>query len=114
MSTLTYLPKLLSRTRKTVLQGPFLQEEAMPSQKKRARRRTARRAAARRARRSVSSSPRAASQRLNELNEALDIMLPELTARIAAVEHLLVEKQLCTHDDLIRSREFVDLRQDKS
>ncbi|MGH7205889.1 MAG: hypothetical protein ACREI2_06735 [Nitrospiraceae bacterium] len=37
-------------------------------------------------------------------------MLPELTARIAALEHLLIEKQVCSRDDLIRSREFVDIR----
>ena len=41
-------------------------------------------------------------------------MLPELTARIAAVEHLLVEKQLCTHEDLVRSREFVDRPRSRS
>jgi len=38
----------------------------------------------------------------------MDIMVPELTARIAALEHLLIEKGLCTHDDLVRSRRFVD------
>ena len=35
-------------------------------------------------------------------------MVPELTARIAALEHLLMEKGLCTRDDLIRARRFVD------
>ncbi|MGH7208611.1 MAG: hypothetical protein ACREIL_04415 [Nitrospiraceae bacterium] len=61
-------------------------------------------------RRSVASRPQGvATRRLNDLAEALDIMLPELTARIAALEHLLVEKQLCTHEDLVRSRDFVDL-----
>lgn len=70
----------------------------MPPKKKRARKQ----------RRSSPASP--TNRRLYELAEALDIMLPELTARLAAVEHLLVEKRLCTHDDLVRSREFVDLR----
>jgi len=37
-------------------------------------------------------------------------MLPELSARLAAIEHLLVEKQCCSREELIRSREFVDLR----
>lgn len=46
--------------------------------------------------------------RLSELAEEMDIMVPELTARIAALEHLLIEKGLCTHDDLVRSRRFVD------
>jgi len=35
-------------------------------------------------------------------------MLPELTARIAAVEHLLVEKEICDREELIAAREFVD------
>ena len=48
--------------------------------------------------------------RLSDLAETLDIMLPELAARVAAIEHLLIEKQVCTRDDLIQSREFVDLR----
>lgn len=66
-------------------------------------------------RRSVASRPQGvATRRLNELAEALDIMLPELTARIAALEHLLVEKQLGTHEDLVRSREFVDMSRSRS
>ena len=54
--------------------------------------------------------PSAASigSRLIELAEEMDIMVPELTARIAALEHLLMEKGLCTRDDLIRARRFVD------
>ncbi len=47
---------------------------------------------------------------LESLGEEVHIMLPELAARLAAVEHLLVEKQLCSHEDLVRSREFVDIR----
>lgn len=62
-------------------------------------------------RRSVASRPQGvATRRLNELAEALDIMLPELTARIAAVEHLLVEKEICDREELIEAREFVDER----
>jgi len=30
--------------------------------------------------------------------------------RVAAIEHLLMEKRIGTRDDLIRSREFVDSR----
>ena len=86
----------------------------MPSKKK-MRGQPRRHASPRTPRRSVASRPEdVATRRLNELAETLDIMLPELTARIAAVEHLLVEKQLCTHEDLVRSREFVDLPRSRS
>jgi Holliday junction resolvasome RuvABC endonuclease subunit len=47
------------------------------------------------------------SRRLDELTERIDIVLPEMTARVAALEHLLLELNLCTHDDLRRAREFV-------
>ena len=36
------------------------------------------------------------SVRLQDLREQVDIVLPEMAARIAALEHLLIEKQLCT------------------
>lgn len=44
------------------------------------------------------------SLRLDELTERIDIVLPEVTARVAALEHLLLELKLCTHDDLRRAR----------
>jgi Holliday junction resolvasome RuvABC endonuclease subunit len=47
------------------------------------------------------------SRRLDELTERIDIVLPEMTARVAALEHLLLELNLCTRDDLRRAREFV-------
>jgi hypothetical protein len=47
---------------------------------------------------------------VNELGEALDIMLPELAARIAALEHLLVDKQICGREDLKRARAFIEMR----
>lgn len=47
------------------------------------------------------------SGRLDELTERIDIVLPEMTARVAALEHLLLELNLCTRDDLRRAREFV-------
>ncbi len=47
------------------------------------------------------------SRRLNELTERIDIVLPEMTARVAALEHLLLELNLCSRDDLRRAREFV-------
>ena len=47
------------------------------------------------------------TRRLDELTERIDIVLPEMTARVAALEHLLLELNLCTRDDLRRAREFV-------
>ena len=47
------------------------------------------------------------SHRLNDLIERIDIMMPEMTARIAALEHLLLEKELCTRKDLSSAREYV-------
>lgn len=47
------------------------------------------------------------SLRLDELTERIDIVLPEVTARVAALEHLLLELKLCTRDDLRRARQFV-------
>jgi hypothetical protein len=40
-------------------------------------------------------------------------MIPEVAARVAALEHLLVEHKMCRHDDLRRARAFVDLRRGK-
>ena len=50
-------------------------------------------------------------RRLHELTERIDIVLPEVTARVAAVEHLLLELKLCTRDDLRRAREFVRMQE---
>lgn len=47
------------------------------------------------------------SRRLDELTERIDVVLPEMTARVAALEHLLLELNLCTRDDLRRAREFI-------
>ena len=47
------------------------------------------------------------SVRLQDLREQVDIVLPEMAARIAALEHLLLVKQLCTRKDLIDARQFV-------
>ncbi len=84
----------------------------MPSAKNSTRKQGKRRRQAGRERRLSSSRPRkAATHSLDTMAETLDIMIPELTARLAAVEHLLIEKQICSHEDLVRSREFVDIRQ---
>ena len=51
------------------------------------------------------------SRRLQDLREQVDIVLPEMTARIAALEHLLLAKQLCTRKDLIDARQFVRMQE---
>jgi hypothetical protein len=51
------------------------------------------------------------SRRLLDLREQIDIVLPEVTARVAALEHLLLELTLCTRDDLRRAREFVRMQE---
>jgi Holliday junction resolvasome RuvABC endonuclease subunit len=51
------------------------------------------------------------SRRLEDLREQVDIILPELAARIAALEHLLLAKQLCIRKDLIDARQFVRMQE---
>ena len=51
------------------------------------------------------------SRRLQQLREQIDIVLPEVTARVAALEHLLIEKRLCTRVDLIDARAFVRVQE---
>lgn len=83
----------------------------MPPKKKRAQKRPAPNPPTGNRPRSVAVGPsKTDNRRLAEISEALDIMLPELTARIAAVEHLLVEKEICDREELIEAREFVDER----
>ena len=45
---------------------------------------------------------------LDAIAERLDMMLPEVMSRIAAVEHVMVEKGWCSHADLRRARKFID------
>lgn len=51
------------------------------------------------------------SRRLQDLHERVDIVLPEMMSRIAALEHLLLEQQLCTRKDLINARVFVRMQE---
>ncbi|HSA86354.1 MAG TPA: hypothetical protein VLE46_09235 [Nitrospira sp.] len=46
-------------------------------------------------------------QLLEDLSEKFDLVLPEVTARVAALEHLLREKELVSRADLISARAFV-------
>jgi Holliday junction resolvasome RuvABC endonuclease subunit len=50
-------------------------------------------------------------RQLEDLREQIEIVLPEVTARIAALEHLLREKQLVSRVDLISARAFVRLQE---
>lgn len=52
------------------------------------------------------------TRRLQELIERIDMVLPEVAGRVAALEHLLLELKLCTQDDLRRSREFVRVQEE--
>lgn len=61
-----------------------------------------------RSRKGSSAPGRRIKTDVEALTERLDMMLPELIARVAAVEHLLVEKGSCSHEDLVRSRRFID------
>jgi hypothetical protein len=36
------------------------------------------------------------------------MMLPEVMARIAAVEHVLISKNVCSIEDLLNARKFID------
>ena len=51
------------------------------------------------------------NRKLEELREQVDIVLPEMAARIAALEHLLLEKQLCIRKDLLDARQFVRMQE---
>jgi hypothetical protein len=46
-------------------------------------------------------------QQLEDLSEKFDLVLPEVTARVAALEHLLREKGLVSRADLVSARAFV-------
>ncbi|HEU4500608.1 MAG TPA: hypothetical protein VFR82_03070 [Nitrospira sp.] len=51
-------------------------------------------------------------QQLEDLTEKFDLVLPEVTARVAALEHLLREKNLVSRHDLISARAFVRLQEE--
>jgi hypothetical protein len=55
----------------------------------------------------TSRAPGGMAKTIEALNERLDIMLPEVMFRIAAIEHLLVKNQLCLYDELTNARQFI-------
>jgi hypothetical protein len=77
--------------------------------KRKVPRKWGRRRPATRAKKTPSSKPSAAVliRRMQDLTERIDIVLPELAARVASLEHLLLDLKLCTHEDLRRARDFV-------
>jgi len=60
----------------------------------------------------VTNSTDGLRQQLEDLSEKIDLVLPEVTARVAALEHLLREKQLVTRQDLVSARAFVRLQEE--
>jgi hypothetical protein len=84
----------------------------MPLKKKHLPKPARRRTASRIKKAEPAKRPESLLDRLNDLTEQIEIMLPEMTARIAALEHLLIEKQLCTRQDLIQARDFVRIQED--
>ena len=52
------------------------------------------------------------TRRLQEVIERIDIVLPEVAGRVAALEHLLLELKICTQDDLRSAREFVRVQEE--
>ena len=49
-------------------------------------------------------------QRLDDLCEQFELVPPDVAGRVAALEHLLREKQLVTRQDLVSARAFVRLQ----
>ena len=62
---------------------------------------------------SRSTSSGVSKKAFDAMNERLDIMLPEVMFRIAALEHALVEKGFCTPEQLSAARQFIQ-EQEKS
>lgn len=56
---------------------------------------------------SPSRAPKVTVKTLDGLSERLDMMLPEVMFRIAAMEHVLVKNQLCSYDELVNARQFI-------
>jgi hypothetical protein len=52
------------------------------------------------------------TRRLQDLVERIDVVLPEVAARVAALEHLLLALKLCTKEDLRSAREFVRIQEE--
>jgi hypothetical protein len=93
--------------------GKYLIQEGTMRSKRKLPRKRARGRTAGRAKKGPASKPADSrlGRQLQDLREQIDLVLPEVTARVAALEHLLLEKQLCTRADLIDARTFVRLQE---
>ncbi len=81
----------------------------MPSKKTPPPKRSKRSSQTKKPRRVVSRrAPKLDTTALDAIGERLDMMLPEVMSRIAAVEHVMVEKGVCSHADLRSARQFID------
>jgi hypothetical protein len=88
------------------------QEDSMRSKKKAPRKQVTKRNVVRSRKRSpVTRAESGVRRQLLDLREQVDIVLPEVTARVAALEHLLLDLTLCTRDDLRRARDFVRVQE---
>ncbi len=58
-------------------------------------------------RRRTPGAVKVSGQIFDALNERLDIMLPEVMFRIAAIEHIMVKNQLCSYEELVNARQFI-------
>ncbi len=56
------------------------------------------------------TQPARDQQSVNAIRETVEAFIPEFAARVAAIEHLLVEKNDCTYEDLQAARRFVDVQ----
>ena len=99
-------PKKQTPSRK---KGPASSKKGPASKKRTASRKKgiAPRKSTRPQRVSASRAPGGMVKTIESLTERLDIMLPEVMFRIAAIEHLLVKNQLCLYDELINARQFI-------
>jgi uncharacterized FlaG/YvyC family protein len=99
-STRTASPKKVSLTREKVTPA---RKKVTPARKKMTPARQTKKSQSTRTARV--SNPTGKS--LEALNERLDMMLPEVMFRIAALEHLLVKNQLCSYEELVNARQFI-------
>ena len=49
-------------------------------------------------------------QSAETFREMAESFIPEFGARLAAVEHILLEKNVCTYEELREARRFVDMK----
>ena len=57
----------------------------------------------------VKKQPPGKQRSVEAVREMIESFIPEFAARVAAIEHLLVEKNVCTREDLQEARKFVDM-----